>query len=156
MGGSFAGNKEKEFVMKHKVSSGVFTSSLLLLMFLSASVLFAKEPAAVTLHGEIMDSQCAYDVHSVGHSHDAMTKKGIYGSDAKTCTSRCVKENGGIYVLVVKDDVYKLDDQTQLEQFSGKKVKLSGTIDEKTPHKIHVLKIEEDTTPAATAPPASH
>src|SRR5215467_1894399 len=135
--------------MKQKVGSGALHASLLVLALLSASSSFAKDPAAVTLHGEIMDSQCAYDVHSTGHSHDAMTKKGIYGSDAKTCTARCVKENGGIFVLVVKDDVYKLDDQILPEQFSGKKVKLSGTIDEKAPHKIHVLKIEEDTAPAA-------
>ena len=141
--------------MKHQVRSGIFVTSLLLLTLLSASSSFAKDPAAVTLHGEIMDSQCAFDVHSVGHSHDAMTKKGVYGTDAKTCTARCVKENGGIFVLVVKDDVYKLDDQVLPEQYSGKKVKLSGTIDEKAPHKIHVLKIEEDTT-AAAVPPVSH
>src|SRR5215470_17640922 len=115
--------------MKRKAFSGILHTPLLLLMLLSASISFAKDPAVVTLHGEIMDSQCAYDVHSTGHSHDAMTKKGIYGSDAKTCTARCVKENGGIFVLVVKDDVYKLDDQVLPEQFSGKKVKLSGTLD---------------------------
>lgn len=141
--------------MKQQARFGIIVTSLLLLALLSASSSFAKDPTAVTLHGEIMDSQCAYDVHSVGHSHDAMTKKGIYGTDAKTCTYRCVKENGGIFVLLVKDDVYKLDDQLLPEQFSGKKVKLSGTIDEKTPHKIHVLKIEEDTT-AAAAPAVSH
>jgi hypothetical protein len=110
---------------------------------LLASTALAKDPVVVTLHGEIMDSQCAYDVHSVGHSHDAMTKKGTFGNDAKSCTSHCVKEMGGVYVLLVKDDVYRLDDQVQTEPFSGKKVKVTGTLDDKT-HKIHVFKIEDD------------
>lgn len=124
--------------MKGKVSFGI-TGAL----FLLASVALAKDPAVVTLHGEIMDSQCAYDVHSVGHSHDAMTKKGTFGNDAKSCTSHCVKEMGGVYVLLVKDDVYRLDDQVLPETFSGRKVKVIGTVDDKT-HKIHVFKIEED------------
>jgi hypothetical protein len=90
-----------------------------------------------------MDSQCALDVHSVGHSHEAMTKKGIYGSDAMSCTQHCVREMGGVYVLLVKDKVYRLDDQVQPEAFSGRKVKLSGTVDEKA-KTIHVVKIEAD------------
>src|SRR5690349_21396011 len=146
---------ERNLAMKRNVKSGALLISLLLMVLLMASISFAKDPVIVTLRGEIMDSQCAFDVHSTGHSHDAMTKKGVYGTDAKTCTARCVKENGGIYVLVVKDDVYKLDDQVQPEIFPGKKVKVSGTIDEKTPHKIHVLKIEDDTNPAVI-PAASH
>jgi hypothetical protein len=121
----------------------VVLKSLLLLMVLPAAYSYAKDPAVLTLHGEIMDSQCAFDVHSVGHSHDAMTKKGIYGSDAPSCTQHCVKEMGGVYVLLVKDQVYRLDDQTQPEQFSGKKVKLTGTLQDKT-HNLHVLKIEEE------------
>jgi hypothetical protein len=50
---------------------------------------------------------------------------------------------GGTYVLVAKEEVYKLDDQTQPEQFAGKKVKVSGTLDTKT-HLFHVLSIVED------------
>lgn len=127
--------------MNGKVSSGI--AGGVFAFFLLASVALAKDPVVVTLHGEIMDSQCAYDVHSVGHSHDAMTKKGTFGNDAKSCTSHCVKEMGGVYVLLVKDDVYRLDDQVQTEPFSGKKVKVTGTLDDKT-HKIHVFKIEDD------------
>jgi hypothetical protein len=133
---------EKRFAMKQKVHFRFLKLAGIAVLLLTAYC-FAKDPAVLTLHGEIMDSQCAFDVHSVGHSHDAMTKKGIYGSDAKSCTLHCVKENGGAYVLLVKDQVYRLDDQSQPEQFSGKKVKLTGTLQENT-HNLHVLKIEED------------
>jgi hypothetical protein len=50
-------------------------------------------------------------------------------------------------VLVVKDEVYRLDDQIQSEQFAGKKVKATGTLDAKT-RTLRVLKIEEDLNPA--------
>jgi len=45
--------------------------------------------------------------------------------------------------VVVKDEVYRLDDQVQSEQFAGKKVKATGTVDAKT-HTLRVLKIEDD------------
>lgn len=127
--------------MKGKVNHRIAWIPFAVLLLVSTAS--AKDPAVVTLHGEIMDSQCALDVHSVGHSHDEMTKKGTFGKDAKSCTSHCVKEMGGVYVLLVKDDVYRLDDQVQPEAFSGKKVKVTGTVDDKT-HKMHVLKIEDD------------
>jgi Protein of unknown function (DUF5818) len=116
---------------------------LLATVMLLAFYAFAKDPAVVTLQGEVMDSQCAYNVHSIGHSHDAMIKKGVYGRDARSCTQRCVKDMGGVFVLVVKDEVYRLDDQTQAEHFSGKKVKISGTLDTKT-QTLRVLKMEAD------------
>jgi hypothetical protein len=46
-------------------------------------------------------------------------------------------------VLVVKKDVYKLDDQVKAEQFAGKKVKISGTLDADN-HTVHVFDMEED------------
>lgn len=105
---------------------------------------WAKEPAVLTLHGEIMDSQCAYNVHSLAHSHDSMIHKGIPGAtDEKSCTLHCVRDKGGVYVLLVKEDVYRLDDQTQAEQLAGKKVKVIGTLDDKT-HTLRVSKMEEE------------
>lgn len=98
----------------------------------------------IVLRGAIEDSQCAYNVHSDGRSHDWMIKKNVPGaSDEKSCTQHCVKDMGGVYVLVVKDDVYKLDDQVLPEQFAGKTVKVTATMDTK-PHTLRVLKIEED------------
>lgn len=117
---------------------------LLAAPLLLALHLAAKDSGVVTLHGEIMDSQCAYNVHSLGHSHDEMIHKGIEGAtDERSCTLHCVKDKGGVYVLLVKEDVYRLDDQDRSEQFSGMKVKVSGTLDEKT-HTLHVLKMEND------------
>src|SRR5205807_4396174 len=99
--------------MKDTIS---FKAAILwLLVLLLASCLFAKDPAMLTLQGEIEDSQCAYNVHSRDHTHDAMIKKNVYGRDAKSCTLHCVKEMGGNFVLVVKDDVYRLDGQDKLE-----------------------------------------
>ena len=73
-----------------------------------------------------------------------MTKRGIQGAtDEESCTQHCVKDMGGSYVLVVKKDVYKLDDQVKAEQFAGKKVKISGTLDAET-HTLHVFDMEED------------
>ena len=103
-----------------------------------------KDNATVNLHGAIMDSQCAYNVHSDAHSHDWMTKRGVQGAtDEESCTHHCVKDMGGSYVLVVKKEVYKLDDQVKAEQFAGKKVKITGTLDADT-HILHVFDMEED------------
>lgn len=103
-----------------------------------------NKEAVMVLHGAIEDSQCAFNVHSDGHSHDWMIKKNVPGAkDEKSCTQHCVKDMGGVYVLVVKDDIYKLDDQIMSGQFAGKTVKVSATADAK-PHTLHVLKIEED------------
>lgn len=112
-----------------------------------ASFAFAKDKpkdAVQNFQGAIVDSQCAFNVHSETRSHEWMTKRGIQGaSDEKSCTLHCVKDMGGSYVLVVQKDVYRLDDQVKTEQFAGKKVKVSGTLDAKT-RTIHVFEIEED------------
>jgi hypothetical protein len=104
----------------------------------------AKKDVQVTLRGAISDSQCAFNVHSNAHSHEQMIKQNVPGaSDEKSCTLHCVKDMGGNFVLVVKDEVYRLDDQLQAEPFAGKKVKAIGTVDPKT-HTLRVLKVEED------------
>lgn len=127
--------------MKDKMS---FTSPRLsLLLLLLGSCAFAKDPAVITLQGEIVDSQCAYNVHSVDHTHSSMVKKGVYGRDATTCTLHCVRQMGGNFVLVVKEDVYRLDGSVQLEPFAGKKVKVSGILDPKT-QTLHIQKMEAD------------
>ena len=98
----------------------------------------------VVLRGAIEDSQCGFNVHSDGHSHEWMIKKNVPGAgDDKSCTQHCVKDLGGVYVLVVKDEVYRLDDQILPEQFAGKTVKVTATMDAK-PHTLRVLRIEED------------
>lgn len=103
-----------------------------------------KDSNAVVLHGAVMDSQCAFNVHSDAHSHEWMTKRGVQGAtDEESCTQHCVRDMGGSYVLVAKKDVYKLDDQVKAEQYAGKKVKVSGTLDA-TGHGIHIYDMEEE------------
>ena len=108
---------------------------------------FAKDKpkeATVSLHGAIVDSQCAFNVHSDARSHEWMMKNNVQGArDEESCTHHCVKDMGGSYVLVVKNDVYKLDDQVKAEQFAGKKVKINGSLEVGT-HTLHVFDMEED------------
>ncbi|HEV2988910.1 MAG TPA: hypothetical protein VG759_10740 [Candidatus Angelobacter sp.] len=115
----------------------------LFFLLLMGSYAFAKD-AVITLQGEIVDSQCAYNVHSLDHTHSSMVKKGVYGKDAASCTLHCVKEMGGNFVLLVKEDVYRLDGPVQLELFAGKKVKVSGVLDPKNQALLHVQKMEAD------------
>ena len=128
--------------MNYKVKLTVLLFALLL-----GSYSFGKDKpkdAVVTLQGSIVDSQCAFNVHSESRSHEWMMKRGVQGaSDEKSCTHHCVKDMGGSYVLVVKKEVYRLDDQASAEQFAGKNVKVSGTLDEKT-RTLHTFNIEED------------
>ncbi|HEX2328837.1 MAG TPA: hypothetical protein VHN74_08945 [Candidatus Angelobacter sp.] len=115
-----------------------------MLVLLAASYSFSKDSDTLTLHGEITDSQCAFNVHSDARSHEWMIKKGIEGAnDARSCTIHCAKDLGGKYVLVSKEDVYRLDDQVNAEKFAGIKVKAVGTLDAKT-KTLHVAKIEAD------------
>jgi hypothetical protein len=72
-----------------------------------------------------------------------MIKKGVEKAhDEKSCTLHCVNDLGGSYVLVSKKDVYRLDDQSKIEPFAGKDVKISGTLDAKN-RTIHVVEIAE-------------
>jgi hypothetical protein len=135
-------NKKK--IERKEMTLKAMKAVLLCLPLLLAAGLFAKEPTSVTLRGEIMDSQCAYNVHSLGHSHDEMINSHISGAtDEKSCSYHCVKDRGGVYVLLVKEDVYRLDDQNVSANFAGKKVRVNGTLDDKT-HTLHVVKMEED------------
>ena len=102
-----------------------------------------EKEGPLSLTGAIADSQCAFNVHSSGRSHQWMIKKNVPGAtDDKSCTMHCVKDMGGNFVLVVKDDVYRLDDQGLAEKFAGTKVKVVGTLmDEKT-RTLHILTME--------------
>jgi len=126
----------------YKMRAAFFLAALALLSF----NLFAKDKPkdTVSLRGSIMDSQCAFNVHSNARSHEWMTTRGVQGAtDEESCTQHCVKDMGGSYVLVVKKDVYKLDDQVKAEQFAGKKVKINGTLDAGA-HTLHIFDMEED------------
>jgi hypothetical protein len=108
---------------------------------IASSVASAQE--AKTFYGEISDSQCALNVHSLTRSHEEMLKSKSMGGTATECALYCVKYHGGDFVLSSKKDVYRLDDQNTVRAFAGAKVKVTGEMeaDKKT---IHVIKVEED------------
>ena len=82
--------------------------------------------------GEIGDSQCALNVHSLSRSHAEMLKKQGVGTTAADCARYCVKNLGGVFVLVVKEKVYKLDNQELAEKNAGVKVRITGVLDPQT------------------------
>ena len=127
--------------MKHKAT----TITLILAAMLGASSFGKDKPKenVITVQGAIVDSQCAFNVHSETHSHEWMIKRGVQDAkDERSCTLHCVKDMGGSYTLVVKKDVYRLDDQVKSELFAGKNVKVTGTLDPKT-NTLHVYEMEE-------------
>lgn len=103
----------------------------------------AQETA--TFRGEISDSQCAFNVHSLTKSHEEMlkSKSGAAGHTPATCSIYCIERLGGRFVLVSKKNVYHLDDQTLPRKFVGEKVRLHGVLDSKTDI-IHVADIEPE------------
>jgi hypothetical protein len=103
----------------------------------------AQQPA--TFHGEISDSQCAFNVHSLTKSHAEMlkSKSGVMGSTRSSCSLYCIQHLGGKFVLASKDNVYHLDNQELPRSFVGEKVKLGGILDPKT-DTIQVVSIDRE------------
>ncbi len=92
-------------------------------------------------HGEIGDTQCAFNVHSMTRSHTEMLKSKKMGGTPGACASYCVQYLGGDFVLSSKNEVYRLDNQEKVHLFAGQKVKITGTLESKT-KTIHILDIE--------------
>jgi len=74
-----------------------------------------------TIKGVITDSMCATGDHSGMRMGD---------NDAE-CTKACVEAHGATYVLFDGKSAWNLSDQTLPEKFAGKKVAVTGTVDEK-------------------------
>src|ERR1700722_15618187 len=104
---------------------------------------FAGDEEAKTFLGEISDSQCALNVHSLTQSHAEMlkSKSGAAGKSPASCPQYCIAHLGGKFVLATKSHVYHLDNQELPRAFVGKKVKLRGSLDSKN-EMIHVANIE--------------
>lgn len=103
----------------------------------------ASAQEATAFYGEISDSQCALNVHSLTRSHREMLKSRSMGGTGRECTFTCVNYHGGDFVLSSKKDVYRLNDQNAARLFAGKKVEIIGKMepDKKT---IQIIKIEEE------------
>jgi uncharacterized ParB-like nuclease family protein len=102
----------------------------LVLLLASAAVLLANTTNG-TFTGVITDSMCGTD-------HEHMNA----GADPD-CVKSCIKSGNGQYKYVLFDGKksYKLSDQATPEKFAAKKVKVTGTLYEKT-GVIKVSKIE--------------
>ena len=91
--------------------------------------------------GEVSDSQCALNVHSLTRSHQEMLKSKSMGGTSNTCAVYCIEHLGGYLVLSSGNDVYRLDRADLVHGFEGRRVKITGTLDSKL-KQIHVLKID--------------
>jgi len=112
---------------------------------LSAFAAYAVDQEPATFKGEVSDSQCAFNVHSLTKSHEEMlkSKSGAAGHTAATCSIYCITQLGGKFVLTSKGHVYHLDNQDLPRRFVGQKVKLRGTLDTKG-DSIHVVSIDAE------------
>jgi hypothetical protein len=96
---------------------------------------------ARVFHGEVSDSQCALNIHSLTRSHQEMLKSKSMGGTANTCSVYCIEHLGGYLVLSSSQVVFRLDRSDLVHGFEGQKVKVTGVLDAKA-NQIHVLKIE--------------
>ena len=103
----------------------------------------AQAQSTRVFHGEISDSQCAMNVHSLTRSHQEMLKSKSMGGTSNSCSVYCIEHLGGTLVLSAGKDVYRLDRPDLVHGFEGQKVKIVGTLDSKV-NQIHVIKIELD------------
>ena len=75
-----------------------------------------------TFTGVITDDVCG----QAGHAQMRM------GPTDAECTLACIGAHGASYVLLDGKVVYGLSDQRTPEQFAGKRVRVTGTLDPKT------------------------
>jgi hypothetical protein len=101
----------------------------------------AHGQGARVFRGEVSDSQCAMNVHSLTRSHQEMLKSKAMGGTSNSCSVYCIQHLGGVLVLASGKDVFRLDRPDLVHGFEGQKVKIVGTLDAKT-NQIHVMKIE--------------
>jgi hypothetical protein len=106
-----------------------------------ASVAYGQ--SSHTFHGEVSDSQCALNVHSLTRSHQEMLKSKSMGGTSNTCSVYCIEHLGGYLVLSAGKDVYRFDRADLVHGYEGRRVVVTGTLDPKL-NQIHVLKIDLD------------
>jgi len=106
----------------------------------------AQGQNAKVFHGEVSDSQCALNVHSLTRSHQEMLKSKSMGGTSNTCAVYCIERLGGYLVLSSGNDVFRLDRADLVHGFEGQRVKVTGTLDTKL-KLIHVVKIDLEEKP---------
>ncbi len=71
------------------------------------------------------------NVHFLSRSHQEMISQNTMGKDPATCAKACVRR-GGDWVLRSGEDIYRLKKQADIENFAGRMVQVTGTLDTKT------------------------
>lgn len=104
---------------------------------------FSSGQNARVFRGEVSDSQCALNVHSLTRSHQEMLKSKSMGGTSNTCSVYCIERLGGYLVLSVGNEVYRLDRSDLVHGYEGRRVTITGSLDEKL-KQIHVFKIDLD------------
>ena len=112
-----------------------------------ANAAYAQAGAVKTFRGEISDSQCALNVHSLTRSHEEMLKSKSMGGTSRSCSQYCIEHLGGELVLSSSGaTVFRLDNQSAAREYAGQKAKVVGTLDPKT-KTVRVVSIVPDTQP---------
>lgn len=137
--------KLKTLLRRNSTAPFSYFAFLALLALLLGAPRFTFAGGDEVFRGEIADSQCALNVHSLTQSHKEMLQERTIGATNADCVWYCVKQRGGRFVLQNKDKVYKLDLQDIGKEYGGRKVKIIGTLESKT-NTIHVksLTLAED------------
>lgn len=117
--------------------TGVWIGSWVLATALLA---VAGDEKPQTFRGQIADTQCALNIHSLTRSHAEMLKSKATGGTEGSCATYCVRYLGGDFVLSSKGEVYRLDNQEKAREFAGQKVKITGSLEPKS-RTIHLIEI---------------
>jgi len=110
-------------------------------VIVTALLAHAGDEVTRTFRGQIADTQCALNIHSLTRSHAEMLKSKATGGTEGSCATYCVRYLGGDFVLSSKNEVYRIDNQDKVPGFAGQKVKITGTLESKS-KTIHLLEIE--------------
>jgi hypothetical protein len=89
---------------------------------LAAAAVSGAQGKPQTFTGVITDDACAM----AGHTRMRM------GPTDAECVKACILSHDAKYVLLTGEDVYELSDQQAPEKFAAQRVRVVGTLDEKS------------------------
>ena len=110
-------------------------------LIVAALLAHATDEKPRVFHGQIADTQCALNIHSLTRSHAEMLKSKATGGTEGSCAIYCVRYLGGDFVLSSKGAVYRLDNQEKAREFAGQRVNVTGTLEPKS-KTIRLIEIE--------------
>src|SRR5690242_17464594 len=110
-------------------------------LIVAALLAHAIDEKPRVFHGQIADTQCALNIHSLTRSHAEMLKSKATGGTEGSCAIYCVRYLGGDFVLSSKGAVYRLDNQEKARELAGQRVNVTGTLEPKS-KTIRLIEIE--------------